>query len=312
MATDLQTRDREESGSAARTAAVAPSPGVGTAATRPAAPARQPLQRRRRGLGLMRLREDIPRWAYLTIAALSFLIPVGLWCFFSYTGRANSLILPTPTAMILSIRDMYQDETLLPDIKISIYRIGMGFLLSAVLAIPLGILMGAYKSIEAAHEPFVGFVRYVPVPALIPLIMVIAGIDEPAKILLIFIGTYFQMVLVVADVTRKIPKDLLNAARTLGANRAQLLFSVLIPATLPGVMDTCRTMIGWAWTYLVIAEVVATDSGLGYSIMKAQRFSRADEIFADIFILGLLGLATDMLFKVLQPRLLPWAEMQTN
>ena len=267
---------------------------------------------RRRRPGLFQLGEDIPRGAYLAIAAASFLIPVVLWCVLTYSGRANALILPTPTHMFQAAAEMYRSGDLLPDIKISVTRIGIGFLLSAVLAIPLGILMGAYKCAEAAHEPFVGFVRYVPVPALIPLVMVVAGIDEPAKILLIFLGTYFQMVLVVADVTRQVPKDLLNAARTLGSSRAQVLFNVLLPATLPGILDTCRTMIGWAWTYLVIAEVVATSSGLGYSIMKAQRFSRADEIFVGIFILGLLGLATDMVFKIAQPRLLPWAEAQKN
>jgi NitT/TauT family transport system permease protein len=267
---------------------------------------------RRRRLQLFRLGEDIPRGVYLAIAIASFVIPVALWCFYTYTGRANALILPTPTDVYNAAIQEYQGGNLIPDVQISMYRIGMGFLLSAVLAIPIGILMGAYKTFEAAHEPFVGFVRYVPVPALIPLVMVAAGIDEPAKILLIWLGTYFQMVLVVADVTRKVPKDLLNAARTLGANRVQLLFNVLLPATLPGLMDTCRTMIGWAWTYLVIAEVVATSSGLGYNIMKAQRFSRSDEIFVGIFILGFLGLGTDMLFKILQPRLLPWAEAQKN
>jgi len=270
-----------------------------------------PAARRRRP-GLFRLGEDIPRGAYLAVAAASFLVPVAVWCLLTYSGRANALILPTPTHMFQAAVEMYRDGDLLPDIKISVTRIGIGFLLSAVLAIPLGILMGAYKCAEAAHEPFVGFVRYVPVPALIPLVMVVAGIDEPAKILLIFLGTYFQMVLVVADVTRQVPRDLLNAARTLGSSRTQVLFNVLLPATLPGILDTCRTMIGWAWTYLVIAEVVATSSGLGYSIMKAQRFSRADEIFVGIFILGLLGLATDMVFKVVQPRLLPWAEAQKN
>ena len=266
----------------------------------------------RRKPSLFQVGEEIPRSAYLIIAAASFLLPILLWCVFTYSGRANALILPTPTHMAQAAVEMYQDGSLLPDIKISVYRISMGFLLSAVLAIPLGILMGAYKFAEAAHEPFVGFIRYVPVPALIPLVMVVAGIDEPAKILLIFLGTYFQMVLVVADVTRQVPKDLLNAARTLGASRLQVLFNVLLPATLPGLLDTCRTMIGWAWTYLVIAEVVATSSGLGYSIMKAQRFSRADEIFVGIIILGLLGLATDMLFKIVQPRLLPWAEAQRS
>jgi NitT/TauT family transport system permease protein len=286
-------------------------PSIGQKAEQDAGAGIHRLARSRRP-GLFRLGEDIPRGAYFGIVAASFLVPLALWCFFTYSGRANALILPTPTHMFQAAVEEYQAGDLLPDIKISIYRIGMGFLLSAALAIPVGILMGAYKVAEAAHEPFVGFVRYVPVPALIPLVMVIAGIDEPAKILLIFIGTYFQMVLVVADVTRQVPRDLLHAARTLGANRRQLLFNVLLPATLPGLMDTCRTMIGWAWTYLVIAEVVATSSGLGYSIMKAQRFSRADEIFVGIVLLGLLGLATDMLFKIVQPRLLPWAEAQKN
>lgn len=274
--------------------------------------AAQTPQPRPRRVGIFHLGEDIPRGAYLAIAAASFLIPIALWCFLTYSGRANALILPTPTHMFQAGIEMYQNGDLLPDIKISVTRISIGFLLSAVLAIPLGILMGAYKFAEAAHEPFVGFIRYIPVPALIPLVMVIAGIDEPAKILLIFLGTYFQMVLVVADVTRQVPKDLLNAARTLGSSPLQVLFNVLLPATLPGLLDTCRTMIGWAWTYLVIAEVVATSSGLGYSIMKAQRFSRADEIFVGIFILGFLGLATDMIFKIAQPRLLPWAEAQKN
>ena len=268
-----------------------------------------PSRRRR---SLFRLGEDIPRGVYLAIAAASFLIPLALWCFYAYTGRGNPLIMPTPTAVLTSLWGMVHDGSLWPDARISVYRIGMGFLLSAALAIPLGILMGAYKSVEAAHEPFVGFVRYVPVPALIPLIMSTAGIGEGAKITLIFLGTYFQMVLVVADVTRLVPRDLLSAARTLGASRGQLLFHVLLPATLPGLLDTCRTMIGWAWTYLVIAEVVATDSGLGYRIVLAQRYSRTSEVWVGILVLGLLGLATDMVFKIAQPRLLPWAEAQRN
>lgn len=279
------------------------------AESRPAT-ASQPKKRKR--LRLFRLREDIPQPIYIAIAAASFLIPFAAWCHYSYSGKVPPFILPTPTAVVQAFHRLIQDGILIPDAKISITRISLGFLASAVLAIPLGILMGAYKTAEAAHEPFVGFVRYIPVPALIPLIMVIAGIGEEAKITLIFIGTYFQMVLMVADVTRQVPKDLLNAARTLGANRMQLLFRVLVPATLPGLLDTCRTMIGWAWTYLVVAEVVATDSGLGYNIMKAQRFMRTDEIFVGIIVLGLLGLTTDLIFKLVQPRLLPWAEVNKN
>ena len=262
--------------------------------------------------GLFRISADIPSRLYWFIAFSSFLLILIAWCVLSYGHIVSPLILPTPTQVLVSTVKLWQQGELWPDIKISVFRISVGFLASAILAIPLGILIGAYKSVEAAQEPLIGFIRYIPVPALIPLVMVAAGIGESAKILLIFLGTYFQMVIIVADVTRQVPRELLSAGRTLGANRWQLLFYVLLPATIPGLLETCRTMIGWAWTYLVIAEVVATDSGLGYRIMKAQRFLRTDEIFTGLLILGLLGLATDMLFKWITPRLLPWAAEGRN
>ena len=262
----------------------------------------------RRKPNMFRLGADLPAKVYWLLASGTFALVIALWCFLSYGGKVSPLILPTPGAVLSAAARLWSSGELWLDMKISVFRISMGFLASAILAIPLGILIGAYKGIEASQEPLNGFIRYIPVPALIPLVMVAAGIGEGAKVLLIFLGTYFQMIIIVADVTRLVPKDLLNASRTLGAKPHQVLFNVLLPATLPGIMETCRTMIGWAWTYLVIAEVVATDSGLGYRIMKAQRFLRTDEIFVGILVLGLLGLATDMLFKFLQPRLLPWAE----
>jgi NitT/TauT family transport system permease protein len=278
-----------------------------TAAESAAVDGRKTKKRRKRGL--FRVHSSIPNRTYTTVATLSFLLVLAAWFIASHSGMVSNLLLPTPAKVLQSAAEHIQDGSLLADTKISVFRIAMGFLASAVLAIPLGILIGAYKSVEAAQEPLVGFIRYIPVPALIPLVMVAAGIGESAKIALIFIGTYFQMVIIVADVTRQVPRDLISAARTLGAKPRQLLFNVLLPATLPGLADTCRTMIGWAWTYLVIAEVVATDSGLGYRIMKAQRFLRTEEIFVGILVLGLLGLATDMLFKILTPRLLPWADV---
>jgi len=268
----------------------------------------RPVVARRRA-SAFRLGGELSPSLYWALGTTTFALVLGLWCFLSYGGKVTALILPTPGKVVASAVNLWASGELWPDIKISVFRISMGFLASAVLAIPLGILIGAYKSVEASQEPLNGFIRYIPVPALIPLVMVAAGIGEGAKVLLIFLGTYFQMIIIVADVTRLVPKDLLNASRTLGAKPRQVLFNVLLPATLPGIMETCRTMIGWAWTYLVIAEVVATDSGIGYRIMKAQRFLRTDEIFVGILILGLLGLATDMLFKFLQPRILPWAEM---
>ena len=188
----------------------------------------------RRRASPFQLGGELSPMLYWILAATTFALVFALWCFFSYTKRVPEIILPTPGAVVASAVKLWHKGELWPDIKISVFRISAGFLASAILAIPLGILIGAYKGVEASQEPLNGFIRYIPVPALIPLVMVAAGIGEPAKILLIFLGTYFQMVIIVADVTRLVPRDLLNASRTLGAKPRQVLFNVLLPATLPG------------------------------------------------------------------------------
>ncbi|MFL6559420.1 MAG: ABC transporter permease, partial [Bacillus sp. (in: firmicutes)] len=135
-----------------------------------------------------------------------------------------------------------------------------------------------------------------------------AGIGESAKILVIFIGCFFQLVLMVADDTNRISKDLLSASYTLGANRIQVITRVILPAMLPKLMTTMRMIMGWAWTYLVVAELVAANSGLGYTIMKAQRFLDTESIFVGIIVIGLLGLIIDRCFAIANKKLFPWAE----
>ena len=171
----------------------------------------------------------------------------------------------------------------------------------------IGILVGTFKKAEAFIRPLCEFVRYMPVPAFVPLIMVWVGIEESAKITVIFIGTFFQLVLMVADDALAVPDDLINAGYTLGSNTPKTIFKILIPAMMPRLMETLRMMIGWAWTYLVSAELVAANTGLGYTILKSQRFLKTDAIFANIILIGLLGLITDRIFAFLNKKLFPWA-----
>lgn len=258
--------------------------------------------------GLAKIRTDVSRSWYISGALLSFMALVFLWAIMSYGKLVNSNFLPTPSNVVVEFARQIQLPGFWADISISVYRISMGFLLAAILGIPLGIIAGTFKLGEAVIQPVTEFIRYMPATAFIPLIMVWAGIGESAKIVVIFIGTFFQMILMVADNVRNVPQDLLNAAFTLGASRFQVIRRVLIPAMLPGLMDTLRLMIGWAWTYLVVAELVAANSGLGYSILKAQRFLRTDMIFVGILMIGILGLVTDRLFSYLNRRLFAWAE----
>ncbi len=198
------------------------------------------------------------------------------------------------------------EDGLLKDASISIYRVTAGWLLSAVIALPLGMLIGTFRPVQALLEPLTDFIRYMPAVAFIPLVMLWVGIDEPSKIAIIFIGTFFQMVLMVAEDVRRVPQAQVEAAQTLGATRGEIIKLVLLPGAKPALLDTLRITMGWAWTYLVVAELVAANSGLGYAILKAQRFLQTDKIFAGIIIIGLIGLITDQLFRWLHRVAFPW------
>jgi NitT/TauT family transport system permease protein len=199
------------------------------------------------------------------------------------------------------------------DAAISTLRVVAGWALSALIAVPLGLFIGSWRAVQALLEPLTDFVRYMPAVAFIPLVMLWVGIDEGAKVAIIFIGTFFQMVLMVAEDVRRVPMAQIEAAQTMGATRQEVLEKVILPSAKPALLDTLRITMGWAWTYLVVAELVAANAGLGYAILKAQRFLQTDKIFAGILLIGLIGLAIDQLFRLLHRKAFPWmhADMST-
>jgi NitT/TauT family transport system permease protein len=160
--------------------------------------------------------------------------------------------------------------------------------------------------VQALLEPLTDFIRYMPAVAFIPLVMLWIGIDEGAKVAIIFIGTFFQMVLMVAEDVRRVPMAQIEVAQTLGASRCEVIEKVIIPSAKPALLDTLRITMGWAWTYLVVAELVAANSGLGYAIIKAQRFLQTDKIFAGILLIGAIGLAMDQAFRLLHRLAFPY------
>jgi NitT/TauT family transport system permease protein len=151
------------------------------------------------------------------------------------------------------------------------------------------------------------FMRYLPVVALVPLTLLYFGIGESQKYAIIFLGTFFQLILMVSDSVASVDRNMINAAATLGAAKKQQYFRVLLPAALPSLLDDMRLTIGWAWTYLVVAEMVAADAGLGYMILKNQRYLATDVIFAGLIMIGLVGLVTDFAFRLISYIAVPWA-----
>jgi NitT/TauT family transport system permease protein len=268
----------------------------------PATPAKT---RRKRSL-LWSVRGPITQRQYLLLAALGLIIPLAAWWLLSEFGGVNKVFLPAPPDVIHRIGTWWMEDNLASDIGISVYRVVGGWALSALIALPIGLAIGTFRPVQALLEPLTDFIRYMPAVAFIPLVMLWVGIDEGSKIAIIFIGTFFQMVLMVAEDVRRVPTAQIEAAQTMGATRMELIEKVIVPSAKPALVDTLRVTMGWAWTYLVVAELVAANSGLGYAILKAQRFLQTDKIFAGILLIGAIGLFIDQMFRFAHRRAFPW------
>lgn len=246
-----------------------------------------------------------PRTAGL-LTAFGLAAPFFIWWLYTALGLNDPLFMPGPGAVIERTWNWWAEDGLWGDITISVYRVMAGFLISALIALPLGLYLGTYRPVQATLEPLIDFIRYMPAVAFIPLVMLWVGIGEGSKILIIFIGTFFQMVLMAAEDIRRVPMAQIEAAQTMGASRTEIIRLVVLPSARPALLDTLRITCGWAWTYLVVAELVASNSGLGYAILRAQRYMHTDKIFAGILLIGLIGLLTDQAFRWLGRRAFHW------
>jgi NitT/TauT family transport system permease protein len=236
---------------------------------------------------------------YVGIAGFAFLLI--LWSLVTTFGWVGPSFLASIPDVIVRLYGMFAGHnaghSFLWDITISIYRVGAAFLLSAVMAIPLGILMSSYRIVNGLSEPIVDFIRYLPVPALVPLTVIWLGIGETSKITLLWIGTFFQLVLLIADDARRVPREYIEIGMTVGAKPRSVLRHIILPAMLPNMVDNLRITLGWCWTYLIVAEIVAANSGIGYVIMASRRYGNVDTIFAGVLTIGIIGLATDQAIR---------------
>ena len=254
----------------------------------------------------MRPLEPISPTAKTWLGISFFVVFFAGWAVATLGGFVPKIFLADPITMVEDGWRLLTKFGFGLDILITIWRVVGGFVLAVIVAVPLGILMGAYKPVEAFFEPFVSFARYLPASAFVPLLILWAGLGETQKLLVIFIGSVFQIVLMVAVVVGNTRRDLVEAAYTLGSGDRSVVRRVLIPMNAPEIAEILRLVLGWAWTYVIVAELIGSSNGIGHMIIDSQALMATGQIIFGIIVIGIIGLVSDFAFKLVNRRLFPW------
>ena len=231
---------------------------------------------------------------------------LAVWCLLSYGGIIPAVILPSPTEVLQAFPTLHFEEALVRSAGYSLYRVTMGFALSGLVAIPLGLLMGTFPVVKHFFAPLVDPLRFLPISALVPLFLVWFGIEETMKVMLLFVGTFVYLLPLVVEAVENVDDVYLQTAVTLGASRWQLVRHVLIPGSLPAIGEALRVMNGIGWTYVILAEIVNPRYGLGALITVAGKRSHVDWIFAGVLVIIAIGVATDFLIRMINAQLFNW------
>jgi NitT/TauT family transport system permease protein len=257
---------------------------------------------------LFSIRSPLPK---RTAFFLGFVAPglvLGVWCVLTYGNLVQPDFLPKPTEVIRGTLQLFLHYDLGTAIVVSTRRIAIAFLLASILALPLGVLMGAFDPINRFFEPIMAPLRYMPISAFIPLLILWFGIYEKQKIAFLFLGVFVYLLPVVVSSIRIVPEELVQTALTLGASKFQVVRTVLVPAALPEIFDSFRVMNAIAWTYVILAEAVNPEHGLGYMVELARTHQKASWSFAGLLVIGGIGLLTDFLIRLISGLLFSWRE----
>lgn len=266
-----------------------------------------PGVRGRRHSPLLRIRGDLDRRWKLGLSVLGVAVVLVAWAAAAAGSGDGGTLIPTPAATLRAMGKLWTDGVLSTDLWASSRRILIGYGISVAIGVVGGVLIGSFASVEAFFEAQIGFLRYIPASALTPVFLLWLGIGESPKVWLIVIGTVFFNILMIADVARAVPRELLNAAYTLGASRTTVMRRVILRHSLPGIVDAARVNLAAAWLMLVVAELLAAEEGLAYQIVRAQRFRAVDTMFALLIVFGLIGLASDLFLRWFRNATSPWA-----
>jgi len=261
-----------------------------------------------RKTSLFSIREPIPRSTGIVLGLIAPILVLGAWCVATYGGFAPNDFLPSPTEVVRGTLQLFLQYDLAMAIWISTRRILIAFLLASAVALPLGILMGAFEPINKFFEPIMAPLRYMPISAFIPLLILWFGIYEKQKVAFLFLGVFVYLLPVVVNAIRLVPEELVQTAQTLGASNFQIVRTVLVPAALPEIFDSFRVMNAISWTYVILAEAVNPEYGLGYMVELARTHQKSEWSFAGLLVIGGIGLITDGIIRGISAVMFRWKE----
>jgi NitT/TauT family transport system permease protein len=239
-------------------------------------------------------------------AAIVPLIAIAVWEGLARAGIINPMILPSPSRVLLRWIDYLKSGELTADAASSLYRVAMGFLIGTGLALPIGLAMGASRSVYAYLNPLVQVLRPIPPIAFVPLAILWFGLGNPPAFFLISLGAFFPVLMNTIAGVRSVDAIYIRAARNLGAGKRALFFRIMLPAAMPHILSGIRVGFGVAFIVVIVAEMIAVNNGLGYRILEAREYFWSDKIIAGMITIGILGLAIDFGLARLSDYLLRW------
>lgn len=255
----------------------------------------------------LELREQPAANRSMLLGALGVIGFFALWELGHHlTAESSRKFVPSVGQVAAALYNLFANENFLHDVAVSCRRIFFSFLAASAIGVPIGILMGCFGNMRALLNPTLSGWRYLPAASFIPLLLVWFGPTDMAKMALLFLGVIFFLISLILDNTAAVQKELIEASLTMGASRREVVTGVVVPAAMPAIFDSMRNMIAVAWTYLVIAEIVGAQDGIGAVMMRAGRFLHVDVIMAAILTIGVLGVFTDLLFRGASRLLFPW------
>ncbi|MDH3690267.1 MAG: ABC transporter permease [Gammaproteobacteria bacterium] len=255
----------------------------------------------------LEVRGTVNKYQSIVLGLIGVIAFFGVWEIFHYlTPETQRKFLPSVEQVVGKIYSLFKEKGYIADVGKSVYRIYVSFFAACLLAVPLGVLMGSFVKLRALINPTVGGLRYLPAASFVPLLLVYFGPTDFAKLALLFLGCVFFLIALILDNVLAVPKEFVESAQTMGASRSHIVLKVTFRAAAPQILDSMRNMIAVSWTYLVIAEIVAATDGIGAVMMRAARFLHVDIIMGGILTIGVLGVLTDISFRLASRVLFPY------